>query len=250
MAVTTGNDYDHIAIQNGSNTVLHYQKDNKFRNWSVGSDTVDFLTVKSCTPNSNKYFKLYIDDEGALIVRKGDNWFDVDYYDGDELLHTEEIWTSGTNATWNETPTKEQTATASYTFLGWDTSSSAETVNPNAQTNITSDRSLYAVWKVERPKLTVKFHSDPNTVLETVEGVEYGTSLYDVMSGKSWVANVIGIFDITDWLIDSSSQSPDIYVGDNSTSIMDSEAGVTALRNTQITRNSNYGLMLKSTDGG
>ncbi len=174
MAVTTGSEYDHIAIQNGSNTVLHYLKDSKFRDWSIGSDTVNFLTVKSCTPNSNKYFKLYIDDEGSLIVKKGDTWFDVDYYDGDEWLHTESIWTSGQNATWNETPTKEPTVDKTYTFAGWSRTNGG-TVDSNAQKNITADRDLYAVWNEAVRTYTVTYWYEGNQV--GTEEVEYNNSI-------------------------------------------------------------------------
>jgi len=192
MAVTTGNDYDHVAIQNGSNTVLHYFKDKIFRNWSVGSDTVDFLTVKSCTPNSNKYFKLYIDDEGSLIVKKGDTWFDVDYYDGDEWLHTESIWTSGQNATWNETPTKEPTVDKTYTFAGWSRTNGGA-VDANAKKNITADRNLYAVWNETVRTYTVTYWAANEQVEQ--KQVEYG-GVIETLS--SYSTNTYDYYIITD----------------------------------------------------
>lgn len=192
---------------------------------------LDFLKVKSCTPNSNKYFKLYIDDEGSLIVRKGDNWFDVDYYDGEELLHTEEIWTSGANATWNGTPAAKE----GYTFLGWATDDSSEVVNANAQNNITSDRNLYAVWgKI----VTVYFYEDstvnPIYTLET----QNGTSLYDAIADMPWKNQISALYDITG--VDLSRYSTTTMINgtliynNNSSSILSSEEGQAALRNTII----------------
>ena len=197
---------------------------------------LDFLKLKSCTPNSNKYFKLYIDDEGSLIVRKGDNWFDVDYYDGEELLHTEEIWTSGQNATWNETPTKE-----GYMFLGWATDDSPEVVNANAQNNITSDRNLYAVWG---KTVTVYFYEDstdsPVYTLET----QNGTSLYDAIADMSWKNQISALYDITGADL---ARYPTVFmikgtlIYDNkSSAIIESEEGQAALRNAIIMGNTVY----------
>lgn len=242
MAITTGNDYDHIAIQNGSNTVLHYFKDNMFRGWANGTESINYMTVNSCTPNSQKTFKLYINDEGSLIVRKGDNWFDVDYYDGEELLHTEEIWTSGANATWSGTPAAKEDENFTYTFLGWATDESAEIVDSNAQTNITSDRSLYAVWQKTEKTVTVEFYDTNNQILKTVE-VAKGTSLYDIIANESWDFYITSVYDITDLINNTGSDAIPIYVGDSSTDILTTEAGRTALMNTQIMGNTMYGLM-------
>ena len=238
MAVTTGNDYDHITIQNGSNTVLHYFKDNIFRGWANGTESINYMTVNSCTPNSQKTFKLYIDDEGSLIVRKGDNWFDVDYYDGEELLHTEEIWTSGQNATWNETPADKEDEYFTYTFLGWATDESPETVNANAQNNITSDRNLHAVWEKTGKTVAVYFYQNstdsPTYTLET----QNGTSLYDAIADMSWKNRISALYDITGIDLSNYSSVNDIdgtlIYDNNGSSILSSEEGQTALRNTTI----------------
>ena len=244
MAVTTGNDYDHIAIQNGSNTVLHYFKDNMFRGWANGTESINYMTVNSCTPNSQKTFKLYIDDEGSLIVRKGDNWFDVDYYDGEELLHTEEIWTSGQNATWNETPAAREDEYFTYPFLGWATDESPETVNANAQNNITSDRNLHAVWGKTGKTVTVEFYTDPDAddPLKTIE-VTNGTSLYDIITNESWNNDIASIYDITDYRNNGSDIIPIYEADDPTTSILTTEAGRTALMNTTVMGNTRYGLV-------
>lgn len=219
------------ALTNEENTFLRDDG-----TWTDPLDGLDFLKIKSCTPNSNKYFKLYIDDEGSLIVRKGDNWFDVDYYDGEELLHTEEIWTSGQNATWNETPTKED-ENYTYTFLGWATDESTGIVDPNAQTNITSDRSLYAVWN---KTVAVEFHNDNDGLIKTVK-VTSGTSLYDIIANESWDSSISSIYDVTNYA--QTGDSIPIYEGDGSTSILTTEAGRTALMNTQIMGNAAYMLV-------
>ena len=216
------------ALTNEENTFLRDDG-----TWTDPLDGLDFLKIKSCTPNSNKYFKLYIDDEGSLIVRKGDNWFDVDYYDGEELLHTEEIWTSGQNATWNETPTKED-ENYTYTFLGWATGESTGIVDPNAQTNITSDRSLYAVW---RKTVTVEFYDNNENLIKTVK-VTNGTSLYDVIANESWDNDIASIYR------DIGSDIISIYAADDPTiSILTTEAGRTALMNTTVMGNTRYGLV-------
>lgn len=227
------------ALTNEENTFLRDDG-----TWTDPLDGLNFLKLKSCTPNSNKYFKLYIDDEGSLIVRKGDNWFDVDYYDGEELLYTEEIWTSGANATWSGTPAAKEDEHFTYTFLGWDIDENAGTVDPNAQMNITSDRSLYAVW---RKTCTVEFYTDPDSYSpsKTIE-VTNGTSLYDIIANESWDNDISSIYDITSY-INTGGDSIPIYEGDSSTSILTIEAGRTALMNTQITGNSKYGIVYCTT---
>lgn len=236
-------DSNTLKIGDGSTPIadLPFIKDEKFRNWSIGSDTVDFLTVKSCTPNSQKTFKLYIDDEGSLIVRKGDNWFDVDYYDGEELLHTEEIWTSGQNATWNETPAAKEDEYFTYTFLGWATDDSPETVNANAQNNITSDRNLHAVWEKTGKTVTADFYSMSPPMLIKIKTIEVtnGTSLYDIIANESWDSDISSVYDVTN----SDDDAIVIYNGDSSTSILTTEAGRTALMNTQVMGNTKYGLV-------
>ena len=204
---------------------------------------LDFLKLKSCTPNSNKYFKLYIDDEGSLIVRKGDNWFDVDYYDGEELLHTEEIWTSGQNATWNETPAAREDEYFTYTFLGWATDESPETVNANAQNNITSDRNLHAVWGKTGKTVMVKFYTDPDDgmPLKTIE-LPNGTSLYDIITNESWNNDIASIYDITDYRNNDSDIIPIYKADDPATYILTTEAGRTALMNAAVMGNTKYWL--------
>ena len=219
-----------------------------FRGWANGTESINYMTVNSCTPNSQKTFKLYIDDEGSLIVRKGDNWFDVDYYDGEELLHTDEIWTSGQNATWNEIPAAKEDEYFTYTFLGWATDDNPETVNANAQNNITSDRNLHAVWEKTGKTVTVDFYSMLKAVsaqsspmlikIKTIE-VTNGTSLYDIIANESWDSDISSVYDVTN----SDDDAIVIYNGDSSTSILTTEAGRTALMNTQVMGNTKYGLV-------
>lgn len=227
------------ALTNEENTFLRDDG-----TWTDPLDGLDFLKIKSCTPNSNKYFKLYIDDEGSLIVRKGDNWFDVDYYDGEELLHTEEIWTSGQNATWNETPAAREDEYFTYPFLGWATDESPETVNANAQNNITSDRNLHAVWGKTGKTVTVEFYTDPDAddPLKTIE-VTNGTSLYDIITNESWNNDIASIYDITDYRNNGSDIIPIYEADDPTTSILTTEAGRTALMNTTVMGNTRYGLV-------
>ena len=224
------------ALTNEENTFLRDDG-----TWADPLEGLDFLKVKSCTPNSNKYFKLYIDDEGSLIVRKGDNWFDVDYYDGEELLHTEEIWTSGQNATWNETPAAKEDEYFTYTFLGWATDDSPETVNANAQNNITSDRNLHAVWEKTGKTVTADFYSMSPPMLIKIKTIEVtnGTSLYDIIANESWDSDISSVYDVTN----SDDDAIVVYNGDSSTSILTTEAGRTALMDTQVMGNTKYGLV-------
>lgn len=80
----------------------------------------------------------------------------------------------GDNAMYSgETPTKASTQQYNYNFLGWSTDPSATIADANALSNITADRTVYAIFAQTTRTYTVTFYNE-STVLETVYNVPYG----------------------------------------------------------------------------
>ena len=100
--------------------------------------------------------------------------FDVKFYNADVLLYTDEgVEYGGTAVYSGNTPTKAETAQYTYTFIGWNSNSSASTADDNALTNVTADRNVYAIFTAVSKGYTVYFYNG-ETLLETVTGVPYG----------------------------------------------------------------------------
>lgn len=100
--------------------------------------------------------------------------FDVKFYNADVLLYTDEgVEYGGTAVYSGNTPTKAETAQYTYTFIGWNSNSSASTADDNALTNVTADRTVYAIFTAVPKGYTVYFYNG-ETLLETVTGVPSG----------------------------------------------------------------------------
>ena len=97
------------------------------------------------------------------------------FYDetGTVLLYTDSCTDGEDGVYGGETVSKESTAQYSYTFAGWSMTPGG-TVDANALKNVTSDRSVYAVFTATVRTYTVTWMNG-STVLETDTNVPYGT---------------------------------------------------------------------------
>ena len=97
----------------------------------------------------------------------------VTFYNDATLLKTGKA-AYGDNIIYSgEIPTKASTQQYDYNFLGWNTNPSALTADANALANVTSDRTVYAIFAQTTRTYTVTFYNE-STVLETVYNVPYG----------------------------------------------------------------------------
>ena len=105
--------------------------------------------------------------------------YDVKFYNANVLLYTDEdVEYGGTAAYSGNTPTKAETAQYTYTFIGWNSNSSASTADDNALTNVTADRNVYAIYTATEKTFEVNFYNG-DTLLETAQNVAYnGTATY------------------------------------------------------------------------
>ena len=106
----------------------------------------------------------------------GGSAFTLSYYDdsGVTLLYQEAVLSGGDGQGYSgDTPTKAETAQYTYTFIGWNSNSSASTADDNALTNVTADRNVYAIFTAVSKGYTVYFYNG-ETLLETVTGVPSG----------------------------------------------------------------------------
>ena len=106
----------------------------------------------------------------------GGSAFTLSYYDdsGVTLRYQEAVLSGGDGQGYSgDTPTKAETAQYTYTFIGWNSNSSASTADDNALTNVTADRNVYAIFTAVSKGYTVYFYNG-ETLLETVTGVPSG----------------------------------------------------------------------------
>lgn len=104
--------------------------------------------------------------------------YDVKFYNADVLLYTDEdVEYGGTAAYSGNTPTKAETAQYTYTFIGWNSNSSASTADDNALTNVTADRNVYAVFTATTRSYTVTF-MNVSTLMDTQTVTYGGTAVY------------------------------------------------------------------------
>lgn len=101
--------------------------------------------------------------------------YTVSFYNEESLLNTVNV-VYGDNAVYSSTtPTKPSTSQYNYTFLGWNTDSTAVTADSNALNNITADRTLYAIFTQSERTFTVYFYNE-SVLLQTITNVAYGGS--------------------------------------------------------------------------
>lgn len=142
------------------------QYDYSFVGWSSETGATEPTTdvLKNITADKNVY----------AAFEAVEKTFDVKFYNADVLLYTDEnVEYGGTAAYSGNTPTKAETAQYTYTFIGWNSNSSASTADDNALTNVTADRNVYAIFTAVSKGYTVYFYNG-ETLLETVTGVPSG----------------------------------------------------------------------------
>ncbi len=73
-------------------------------------------------------------------------------------------------------PSRSATAQYTYTFVGWSTSQDAQSATSGYNTNVTSDRIVYAAFSRTVNTYTVTWKDADGTVLETDTSVQYGAT--------------------------------------------------------------------------
>lgn len=136
----------------------------------------------------NKWVKQLESRVGALEQYVGHGvdttQYQVSFYNGSELLDRQWIAkpssgypsiTDPIEAHRIDTPTKEPTETATYSYAGWSKDDDG-TVDPDALTNITANRDLYAVFTSSTRLYTVNFKADNASEPIKTEELRYSYS--------------------------------------------------------------------------
>ena len=99
------------------------------------------------------------------------------FYDdiGANVLQILEVKNGGDGVYTGTTPTKESTAQYEYTFAGWSKTIGGG-VDSDALKNVTTDRSVYAVFTAIERTFTVRFYNE-GVLYHIVENVTYGSSV-------------------------------------------------------------------------
>lgn len=147
------------------------QYDYSFVGWSSETGATEPTTdvLKNITTDKSVY----------AAFEAVEKTFEVKFYNADVLLYTDEnVEYGGTAAYSGNTPTKAETAQYTYTFIGWNSNSSASTADDNALTNVTAGRNVYAIYTAAEKTFEVNFYNG-DTLLETAQNVAYnGTATY------------------------------------------------------------------------
>ena len=146
------------------------QYDYSFVGWSSETGATEPTTdvLKNITADKSVY----------AAFEAVEKTYDVKFYNADVLLYTDEnVEYGGTAAYSGNTPTKAETAQYTYTFIGWNSNSSASTVDDNALTNVTADRNVYAVFTATARSYTVTF-MNVSTLMDTQTVTYGGTAVY------------------------------------------------------------------------
>lgn len=143
------------------------QYDYTFVGWSTSTNAT------SATANAIK--NLTADKSVYAAYSRATKTYTLTYYNynGGSSLYTE-ILPYGKNGTYTGTPTRASTAQYTYTFIGWSTTKNATTVDANATKNLTSDRSVYAVYSQQARTYSLKYYNYDGTSLLNTDTVAYG----------------------------------------------------------------------------
>ena len=141
------------------------QYDYTFAGWTKtqGGTTVDADALTGVTADRNVY---------AVFTATARS-YTVTFMNVSTLMDTQTVTYGGTAVYGGATPTKAETSEYTYTFAGWNTNSSASTADADALTNVTADRTVYAIFTAVAKGYTVYFYNG-ETLLETVTGVPSG----------------------------------------------------------------------------
>ena len=98
------------------------------------------------------------------------------YYDmeGNNVLYSEDVL-EGKNGTYAEKPSHSATAQNTFTFKGWGLEPYGE-VSALSTQNVTSNRSVYAIYDITGLTFSVYFYND-STLLKQINNVPYGASV-------------------------------------------------------------------------
>ncbi|MGN1194873.1 MAG: hypothetical protein ACI4SB_05275, partial [Acutalibacteraceae bacterium] len=88
-------------------------------------------------------------------------YYNVEFYNGTELVKTDRLLEGSAIVTPAETPAKDEDMTGTYTFTDW------ADANGNKVTTVTGNTKLYAQYDTEYKDYTVTFKNDDGTVLST-----------------------------------------------------------------------------------
>lgn len=146
------------------------QYDYSFVGWNLSDDAT--VGDDNATKNITADRIVYAAFSSEVLV------YTVRFMNGATILETIPVPYGG-NATYSgETPTKESTVQYHYTFAnGWNTDPNATEVDPDATTNISGDRDLYAMFTPILRQYPVTFYNG-ETELYSVD-VDYGgTAVY------------------------------------------------------------------------
>lgn len=141
------------------------QYDYTFAGWTKtqGGTTVDADALTGITADRNVY----------AVFTATTKSYTVTFMNVSTLMDTQTVTYGGTAVYGGATPTKAETSEYTYTFAGWNTNSSASTADADALTNVTADRTVYAIFTAVSKGYTVYFYNG-ETLLETVTGVPSG----------------------------------------------------------------------------
>lgn len=131
-------------------------------------------TTNATTATSGILNNITADKSVYAAFSETEKTFTVTFYNGEELIYTaQNVSYNGTAVYSGTTPTKAETSEYTYTFVGWNANSSASTADADALTNVTADRTVYAIFTAVSKGYTVYFYNG-ETLLETVTGVPSG----------------------------------------------------------------------------
>lgn len=97
----------------------------------------------------------------------------ISFYNGETLITTATVLDGGDATYSGTTPTKTATAQYTYTFAGW-SKTDDNTVDADALTGVTADRSVYACYTETLRTYSVYFYNGA-TLLQTNTNVAYGS---------------------------------------------------------------------------
>ena len=131
-------------------------------------------TTNATTATSGILNNITADKSVYAAFSETEKTFTVTFYNGEELIYTaQNVSYNGTAVYSGTTPAKAETSEYTYTFAGWNANSSASTADADALTNVTADRTVYAIFTSVSKGYTVYFYNG-ETLLETVTGVPSG----------------------------------------------------------------------------
>lgn len=95
-------------------------------------------------------------------------------YDGETLLYTEQILNGG-NGTYTGRPARASTEQNTFTFIGWSRQMNQTIADDDALSEVMTDRSVYAAYRVSGQTYQVRFYNG-STLLYTAYSVPYGST--------------------------------------------------------------------------